>query len=228
MNQAAPPAPGSPGALARLRARFVLNEDSVGLAGVDLTLPELDDPVAYIESRGQDDLPYWTKLWPAALVLAGLAAQLPAAAEPVLELGAGLGVPGLIAAAKGRRVTLTDLDPDALEFARATAELNGLGERVDVLPLDWTVAPTGLGPFRTILGAEILYQPALYPGLVEILAGLLAPGGTAFISHEERPFVIGFFDLARTRFVVRRTERHLRGEDGDTTVYLYALTHRRD
>ncbi|MFH1059177.1 MAG: methyltransferase [Pseudomonadota bacterium] len=228
MNQSATPAPGSPGALARLRARFALKEDSLSLAGVDLTLPELADPLAYIEGRPEAELPYWTKLWPAALVLAGLAAQLPPAAEPVLELGAGLGVPGLIAAAKGRPVTLTDLDPDALEFARAAAELNGLAGRVSVLPLDWTAAPAGLGPFRTILGAEILYQPALYPGLVEILAGLLAPDGTAFISHEERPFAIGFFDLAKERFAIRHTERHLRGEDGDTTVHLYALTHRRD
>ncbi|MFZ5585258.1 MAG: class I SAM-dependent methyltransferase [Thermodesulfobacteriota bacterium] len=227
MNQPAPSAPGGPGALARLRARFALKQDAVSLAGVSLALPELADPVAYIESRGQDDLPYWTKLWPAALVLAGLAAQLPPAAEPVLELGAGLGVPGLVAAAKGRRVTLTDLDPDALEFAMAAAELNGLDGRVTARTLDWTVAPTGLGPFRTILGAEVLYQPALYPGLVDILAGLLAPEGAAFISHQERPFAIGFFDLARARFAIRHTERHLRGEDGDITVHLYALTHLR-
>jgi predicted nicotinamide N-methyase len=221
-------APGEPGALARLRARFTLTQDQVDLAGVSLKLPELADPLAYIESRGGDDLPYWTKLWPAALVLAGLAAQLPPAAEPVLELGAGLGAPGLVAAAKGRRVVLSDLDGDALEFARAAAEMNGLAELVTVTALDWSAPDPGLGPFRTILGAEILYQPAIYPVLVEVLAQLLAADGTAFISHEERPFAIGFFDLARERFLVRRTQRKLRGPEGETMVHLYALTHRRE
>lgn len=221
------PTPGSPGALARLRARFALSEDQVELAGLSLKLPELADPLAYIESRGENDLPYWTKLWPAALVLAGLAAQLPPAAEPVLELGAGLGAPGLAAAAKGRRVVLSDLDGDALEFSRAAAEMNGISDLVTVTALDWTNPDPGLGRFRTILGAEILYQPAIYPVLAEVLAKLLAQDGTAFISHEERPFAIGFFDLARERFLVRRTQRQLRGPEGETTVYLYALTHRK-
>ncbi|MCA1906709.1 MAG: protein N-lysine methyltransferase family protein [Desulfarculus sp.] len=228
MTPAPQPAPGEPGALARLRARFALTEDRVDLAGVRLRLPELADPLAYIESRGDDDLPYWTKLWPAALVLAGLAAQLPPAAEPILELGAGLGAPGLAAAAKGRRVVLSDLDADALEFARAAAEMNGLSDLVTVAALDWSDPDPGLGRFRTILGAEILYQPTIYPVLVEVLAKLLADDGTAFVSHEERPFAIGFFDLARERFMVRRTQRRLRGPEGETTVYLYALTHRKD
>jgi len=221
------PTPGSPGALARLRARFALSEDQVELAGLSLKLPELADPLAYIESRGENDLPYWTKLWPAALVLAGLAAQLPPASEPVLELGAGLGAPGLAAAAKGRRVVLSDLDGDALEFSRAAAEMNGISDLVTVTALDWTNPDPELGRFRTILGAEILYQPTIYPVLVEVLAKLLAQDGTAFISHEERPFAIGFFDLARERFLVRRTQRQLRGPEGETTVYLYALTHRK-
>ena len=226
MTPTSPPAPGSPGALERLRARLPLAQERVELAGIDLRLPEPADPVAYIESRGEGDLPYWTKLWPAALVLAGLAAGLPAAAEPVLELGAGLGVPGLVAAARGRRVVLSDLDPDALEFARAAAELNGVAELVEVTALDWSAPEPGLGRFRTILGAEILYQPAIYPVLVQALARLLAPEGTAFIAHQERPFAIGFFELARERFVIRRTQRRLRDAEGETTVYLYALTHR--
>ena len=145
-----------------------------------------------------------------------------------MELGAGLGVPALAAAAKGRRVVISDLDPDALEFARAAAEINRVSDLVEVTALDWTAPDPGLGPFQTILGAEILYQPGIYPVLVEVLARLLAPGGTAFISHQERPFAIGFFDLARERFMVRRTQRKMRGDQGETTVYLYALTHRQD
>jgi predicted nicotinamide N-methyase len=225
------PAPGSPGALARIEARFALESAPLSLGEIELTLPELADPLPYIEERmargqgGADDLPYWTKVWPAARALGLLAAALPLdPAQPVLELGAGLALPGLVAAARGQHVVLTDLDPDALEFARAAAELSGLGERVEVRALDWTAPPADLGRFSTILGAEILYQPALYPRLVDLLEAVLAPGGRIYLSHQERPFLISFFQMARERFTIRRSERVLRGEDGPIKVFLYVLS----
>jgi len=217
------PAPGSPGAWERLSRRFQLTQAEVGLAGRRLLIPELADPVAYIEARGQGDLPYWTKLWPAALVLAELAGSLQPQGGPILELGAGLGLPGLAAALGGRRVILTDLDPDALEFAQAAVEINGLEDLCQVRALDWTDPPPDLTGFSTILGAEILYQPQLYPGLVTLLERLLAPGGVAYISHQERPFAIGFFKLAQERFAIRATQRLLRGEEGPLKIILYAL-----
>lgn len=215
---------GGASAWQRLNQRLPLVKSELKLGGQSLFIPELKDPLAYIESRPAGELPYWTKVWPAALVLAGLAASLPAGDDrPILELGAGLGLPGLVAAARGRRVILSDLDPDALDFARAAVEINGLEERVQVRALDWTAPPDDLTGFATVLGAEILYQPALYPGLVSLLERLLAPGGTAYISHEERPFAIGFFKLAQERFQIRATQRSVAGEDGPTQVILYAL-----
>jgi len=220
---------GSPGALERVGARFAVIWNEVGVGPWRLWLPELAEPTAYIEQRMAQEgdgaeLPYWTKLWPAAMVMAQFALRLTKGKDPLLELGAGLGLPGLVAAAGGRQVIISDLDPDALEFARAAVEKNDLADRVEVVALDWDAPPAGLGVFNTILGAEVLYHPPLYPRLVELLAGLLAPGGTAFLSHEERPFTIGFFDLAGARFSLRRTTSRIgKGEDAKT-VYLYALT----
>ncbi|MBU1156593.1 MAG: hypothetical protein KKC30_02890 [Proteobacteria bacterium] len=222
--------PGSPGALERISRRFKLTWSEVGVGAHRLELPELADPSAYIDERvsqghyGLTELPYWTKLWPAAMVLAQFALRLNKGEGPILELGAGLGLPALVAAAGGRPAVITDLDPDALEFARAAAEKNGLGELVEVSSLDWEAPDRGLGVFSTILGAEVLYHPPIYPTLVELLGRLLAPGGTAFISHQERPFAIAFFDLAQERFTVRRTTSRIAGDDEPVTVYLYALT----
>jgi 2-polyprenyl-3-methyl-5-hydroxy-6-metoxy-1,4-benzoquinol methylase len=224
------PLPGSPGALERLQRRFALVKNEVTLGGHSLILPELANPEAYIEGRvwvsqgGGGGLPCWTKLWPASLALAMLMAELPLAkAGTVLELGAGLGLPGLVAAKRGVPVVLSDQDPDALEFARAAVEMNGLQDLASVISLDWADPPRELGSFATVLGAEIHYQPSVYPTLLELLPRLLAPGGTVFISHQERPFEIGFFDMARGRFRVGRTRRVLRGEEGPIQVFLYAL-----
>lgn len=222
--------PGSPGALERISQRFKLTWAEVGVGPYRLELPELADPPAYIDERisqghyGLTELPYWTKLWPAAMVLAQFALRLAKGEGLLLELGAGLGLPALVAAAGGRQVVISDLDPDALEFARAAAEKNGLGDLVKVTSLDWEAPDRELGVFDTILGAEVLYHPPVYPSLVGLLSRLLAPGGTAFLSHQERPFAIGFFDLAQERFTVRRTTSRIAGEDEPVTVYLYALT----
>jgi predicted nicotinamide N-methyase len=54
-------------------------------------------------------LPYWAELWPAATALAAaLPAQL--GGVRVVELGCGLGVPSLVAAARGAEVTATGRD----------------------------------------------------------------------------------------------------------------------
>jgi predicted nicotinamide N-methyase len=218
--------------LERLSRRFPIEQQEVDMGGVRLVLPELADPVAFITQRmaapeaGAEDLPYWTKLWPAALVLARFACRLPAAQSgQVLELGAGLGLPGLAAAACGHQTVLSDLDPDALEFARAGAELNSLQDDVQVRCLDWTEPlPAGLERVGTVLGAEILYHPPLYPHLVRLLGELTQRGAVVYLSLQERPFKIEFFDMARECLDIRGTKSLMRGESEPTTVCLYRLT----
>lgn len=227
-------APGSPGALKRLQSRFELVTGQADVAGKTLLIPEFADPLAYIQSsleKGDgeaQELPYWTKLWPAALVLAGLASGLKPAPradprEPILELGAGMGLPGLAAALHGRHVVLSDIHPDALEFARAAVEMNHLEDKVTVCALDWIAPSLDLGRYHTILGAEILYHRNLYPHLVALLRRLLVPGGTAIISHQERPFKISFFDMLDGSFKKRGTLRKVRTDDGDIEVFMHAL-----
>jgi predicted nicotinamide N-methyase len=226
--------PGSPGALLRLQKRFDLSQSQAKVADKTLRLPELADPLAYIQESmdgsqdGKKELPYWTKLWPAALVLAGLASGLKVPAgvdpsEPILELGAGMGLPGLAAALGGRRVVLTDIHPDALEFARAAVEMNHLDDLVEVRALDWMAPDANLGRYHTILGAEILYQRQLYPHLLMLLDMLLAPGGIAFISQQERPFNISFFKMLGSGFDLRTIQRKVNGAEGETKILLHAL-----
>src|SRR3569623_637216 len=59
--------------------------------------------------RGEDvKLPYGIVLWPAAIALAHELATRDVNGLRVLELGAGTGLPGLVAAARGARVVKTD------------------------------------------------------------------------------------------------------------------------
>src|SRR5262245_31455755 len=63
-------------------------------------------------------MPYWVDLWPAARMLAKwLVRQTWPAGLRALEVGCGLGLPGVAALAMGMRVTFSDCDSAALRFA---------------------------------------------------------------------------------------------------------------
>ncbi len=72
------------------------------------------------------EFPFWVRLWEASLILSHVVAALPPGnGTKFLELGAGLGAPGLTAAACGYDVTLSDYEKHILDFQRVSAAANG-------------------------------------------------------------------------------------------------------
>ena len=62
--------------------------------------------------------PYWVQIWPASLRLAQLVARRRGlGGVSVLDLGCGLGLPGIASARCGASVTFVDREADALAFA---------------------------------------------------------------------------------------------------------------
>ena len=150
----------------------------------------LDHPDIHNAFAADEYLPYWPELWPASRMLAGYLTEAddlpPVSAEGAIaiELGCGLGLPGLMAMVRGFRVTFTDYDALALEYALANATLNGL-TGADALFLDWRKPPEGLR-FPLVLGSDLLYEPGKVGPLARIVETLLAPGGIALISDPDR------------------------------------------
>src|SRR3954471_9299348 len=69
-------------------------------------------------------LPYWGSLWPSAIALSHEIAGRPGAfrGRSVLELGAGVGLPGIVAATLGARVMQTDRDELSLHLCKRNGE----------------------------------------------------------------------------------------------------------
>jgi predicted nicotinamide N-methyase len=130
----------------------------------------------------------YAHLWPSGAVLADqLAGPLAAtiAGRAVIELGCGLGAPGLVAARGGGRVVLTDVEPDALALADTNARANGL--TVELARLRWGEVPDAMrGRFDVVLGADVTYDARERAPLLATIADLLAPGGVAWLADPER------------------------------------------
>jgi predicted nicotinamide N-methyase len=131
-------------------------------------------------------LPYGVALWPAAIALAHDVASRSEEfrGKRVLELGAGTGLPGIVAAALGGRVVQTDRQEVALSVCKGNGERNGV-EAVEHRLADWT-AWGDTGRYDWILGSDILYGETLHPHLRRIFESNLAPGGRVLLSDPFR------------------------------------------
>jgi predicted nicotinamide N-methyase len=151
----------------------------------------LDDPVVLDAHERDEYMPYWADLWPAARMLAKAVAKedwstYPRAGDKLeaLELGCGLGVPGLTALACGLHVTFTDYDLTAVRFAANNARRNKL-YNFKTRPLDWRCAPAHL-KVPVILGADLTYETRNIDPLVKLIRQVLLPGGVCLLTDQDR------------------------------------------
>jgi len=193
-----------------------------------LKILQLKDFEAYLEEliegkgAGIGDLPYWAKVWDASILLAYFLGRQPVAVgRQILEIGAGIGVVGIYAALCGHRVTISDIDDDALLFARANVLLNDL-TGVEVKKIDWNTPELGRS-YDVIAGSEVVYQRETYPALVNFLRRALAPEGMIFLAKNAGLNTPKFFEELTRYFELKQTIQNIRSEGEDQRIALYAI-----
>lgn len=141
-----------------------------------------------------DRLPYGVSLWPSAIALAHEVAARGSefAGRSVLELGAGTGLPGIVAASLGARVVQTDRDELSMSVCRRNGERNGR-HTIEYRLADWN---TWDDPRRydRIIGSDILYGEPMHPLLRRIFEANLAPDGRVLIADPFRGMSLRLFE----------------------------------
>ncbi|KAK6740191.1 hypothetical protein RB195_008577 [Necator americanus] len=168
-------------------------------------------------------------LWDSAIVLSEyLVRNDVVRGRRVLELGAGTGLPSIVAAKLfARHVTATD-QPMALPLLNKNIKSN-LGQdqlsAVTVLPLDWTNVPAGEQlTFDVILGADLVYNERVFEDLRRIMKRLINGDTVMLMASKIRyPKDKRFYDTLEDEFSVRRVYY-----DHATDVVLYRITRKRE
>ena len=145
----------------------------------------------------QGRIPYGVMLWPSSIALAhDLAARAATlAGMRILELGAGTGLPGIVAATFGARVVQTDRIEVALSICRTNAQRNRVTIEHRLADwTDWNVAER----YDLILGADVLYAARLHPFLRHIFDTNLAPGGRLLLADPFRAASLGLLESMET------------------------------
>lgn len=141
------------------------------------------------------EIPYWAVLWESAIGLSEWLAEHPewVAGRCVLELGAGLGLCGIVAAKLGASVVQTDYDVRALELAAGNARLNHLPSPSQ-FQADWRDW-RHQDQYEVILGSDLFYDRQLHTPLLRVLQSALLPGGILLLADPWRDAGWEFGDL---------------------------------
>ncbi len=194
----------------------------IGRTALRFHKPKSIDP--YIDPDDvMQGFPMWAKLWEASAVLVQHMADLPVDQKrSILELGSGLGVAGITAAAMGHEVTLTEYDENALAYLRANLALNDC-DTAAVRRLDW-FQPDLEGTFDLIIGSELVYREEAVDALGAIFDRYLNPHGKVILAERVRATNALFFDRMEKRYDIRTRKHTLRSRERSETVVLFVMT----
>jgi predicted nicotinamide N-methyase len=168
------------------------------------------------------ELPYWGKIWEASILLAAyLMAQPVVPGRRILEIGTGLGISGLFAAACGHDVTLSDHKKEIIRFIRANTLLNKL-DKVPVIKVDWT-KPTSNQLYDWIVGSEVVYHRPTYDALVQFFQQTLKPHGTIFLAKSTSLPANVFFSKLTQYFKFKQLDKVMRSGDQQFAISIYAI-----
>jgi predicted nicotinamide N-methyase len=178
------------------------------------------------EAFAKDEyMPYWADLWPASRMLAKAILHEPwTPGTEALEVGCGLGLPGIVASSMGLKVTFSDYDACALRFAADNARLNGCTD-FRTLQLDWRSPPDDLR-VPVILASDLVYELRNVTPIVAFIKRVLMPCGVCLLTDQDRVPSHALKEIMQNEGLTFTTKMMRAGEPGGRRLKgtLYRIT----
>jgi predicted nicotinamide N-methyase len=168
------------------------------------------------------DFPLWAKIWKASWVLAAYLAEMPVDPNKrLLEIGAGVGLVSIVAATFGHQITMSEYNPDALNFAHANAARNHC-PGLPILKLDWH-RPQSKAKFETIVASEVTYKQKDFSALIQLFRLALQPTGEIILAFEVRKSSQDIFNVFQSDFNIKVEKKTLRSETVATPIMVFKM-----
>lgn len=210
--------------LEQIQKTFQISFEPLIVDGTSLSVLNIDNMPAHLDrllatgsiQQPLRDLPLWAKAWPAAMILGRFLRKFDLAGKSVLDLGCGMGILSLIAAQYNpAQITAADIEPQALDFAKANILTNLLQDRVSTRLLDIRSPNLPSGQkFDIIAASEILYLDDLHRPLVKFMRRHLDSAGTAFFCTDISRLKPRFQELASKDFDIRESKIGIKSSNG--------------
>ena len=173
-----------------------------------------------------NNFPLWAKIWEPSVILADYLASMPVNPKKrFLEIGSGLGLVGIVASSFGHKVTMTEYNHDALNFAKANAHINNCSN-LEIMELDWN-RPELEGTFDRIIGSEVIYMEKSFYPILRLFRTYLKEDGEILLAERPRRSSIEFFRQMSERFNVRAQKKIIRNGSDEIRVMMCRMTFKR-
>ena len=166
-------------------------------------------------------MPYWADLWPSAIALSEYITEHSVLVknQDVIELGCGLGLPGMVASNLGGKVLMTDYLEEALSFARLNWEQN-LSSVFNSELVDWRNIDDKK-KYDIVLASDVAYENRSFQPLLIALKSLVKKNGRILLSEPNRKFSSPFIELLKTKFEIKKTNRPIQLDSIDYVISIY-------
>ncbi|MBX3252880.1 MAG: methyltransferase [Chitinophagaceae bacterium] len=163
------------------------------LASTQLEIYVPDTEAVQKAYSNNKDAAYWAQVWPASIGLCNFLQGHPQYIEGknILELAAGLGLPGLYAAGTAKQVIITDREEQAVACMQQSIAHLQL-KNTHAVVMHWKDAMQASLP-DVLLLSDVSYEPAVFDELLSVLEYFLQNKVTIIISTPQRlaakPFI---------------------------------------
>lgn len=195
-----------------------LQSFTIGKQTVSICIP---DGAAIQNAYRQQHAPYWAQVWHAAIGLCLFLEQYPEYIEnkKVLELGAGLGLPGIAAAAKAKNVCISDISPEAITIVQQSI-LHCQLKNVTCQIIAWDNIDAVSIP-EVVLLSDINYEPDAFASLLKMIEYLLNNNCTVILSTPQRLMAKPFIEQLLINCIMQATiPVLLREKQEDISVFV--------
>lgn len=175
--------------------------------------------------KHDERIPYWTEIWPSAIALSRFIGDHPDLIQDkkTLELGAGLGLPSLVAARFTKQLVCSDYLEDALVFAEKNALRNGI-HHIQYACIDWRNLNNG-AKYDVILASDIAYERRFFEDLPGAFKSLMHEKSVVLLSEPGRHFTAAFIEELSNHFDIKSypLPQTWRGTHFSTSVHVLTV-----
>ena len=211
-----------------LSRKYPMQQQHIVIGSYEVSFFRITDNDSVIEqslTNQQRDIyasPYWAELWPSAIALAEFVFEQALPPNiPVLEIGCGMGLTGVVAGLCGANVTFNDREDDALRLAELNF-LTNIPQQPGLMSFDWNAPPKAVFPL--ILAADVVYETAQYQPLLQVFREMLTPDGEIWLAEPNRPVAARFFEvLAENNFRFEKTSKKVLLNNKSSEISIYRI-----
>jgi predicted nicotinamide N-methyase len=169
-------------------------------------------------------IPYWTELWPSAIALSKFIIKNASLLKykQVIEIGAGLALPSLVASPFCNSITTTDYIQDALHFAQRNSVLNKINN-IKFELLDWRNIKENHTKYDIILASDIAYEKRFFADLPKALLSLMHDDSIAILTEPNRLFAKPFIDDLGKYFSIQSSQSPVNHRGVNVQVGIHLL-----